>query len=78
MKVRIIDERFLSQIENDEIRFAKHDVLVCLVHFVQRRTGRGLENEHTVLEVIEHIPAPRQLRLPEPIESKDGARDTQT
>lgn len=75
VKVRIEDERFLSQIENDEIRFAKHDVLVCLVHFVQRRTGRGLENEHTVLEVIDHIPAPRQLRFPEatnPREQPEG------
>lgn len=77
VKVRIEDERFLSQIENDEIRFAKHDVLVCSVHFVQRRTGRGLENEHTVLEVIEHIPAPRQLRLPEPTEAKETDDDAQ-
>jgi hypothetical protein len=76
VKVRIEDERFLSQIENDEIRFAKHDVLVCLVHFVQRRTGRGLENEHTVIEVIEHIPAPRQLRLPEPREPEADSDDT--
>jgi hypothetical protein len=65
VKVRIEDGQFLARIENDDIRFAKHDVLVCLVHFVQRRTGRGLENEHTVIEVIEHIAAPRQLRLPE-------------
>lgn len=65
VKVKIEDQEFRDRIENDEIRFAKHDVLVCLVHFVQRRTGRGLENEHTVLQVIEHIPAPRQLRLPE-------------
>ena len=65
VKVRIEDERFLARIENDDIRFAKHDVLVCLIHFVQRRTGRGLENEHTVIEVVEHIAAPRQLRLPE-------------
>lgn len=72
VKVRINDRRFLAQIENDDIRFAKHDVLVCLVHFVQRRTGRGLENEHTVIEVIEHIQAPRQLRLPDISEPEKG------
>lgn len=76
VKVRIEDHRFLDQIENDEIRFGKHDVLVCMVHFVQRRTGRGLENEHTVIEVIEHIPAPRQLRLPEISEPENGNGDT--
>lgn len=65
VSVRIEDQQFLDRIENDDIRFGKHDVLVCLVHFVQRRTARGLKNEHTVIEVIEHIPAPRQLRLPE-------------
>lgn len=75
VKVRIEDEQFLARIENDDIRFAKHDVLVCLVHFVQRRTGRGLENEHTVIEVIEHIAAPRQLRLPEITEPRDENDD---
>ena len=66
IKARIEDTNFLGQIERNEIRFAKHDVLVCLVHFVQRRTGRGLENEYTVKAVLEYIPAPKQLRFPEP------------
>lgn len=66
IKARIEDQQFLGQVERDEIRFAKHDVLVCLVHFVQKRTGRGLENEYTVKEVIEYISAPKQLRFPDP------------
>lgn len=66
IRARIDDKRFLLMIENDEIRFAKHDVLVCMVHFVQRRAAKGLSNEYTVIEVLEHIPAPRQLRFPEP------------
>lgn len=66
IKASITDETFLARVEADEIRFAKHDVLVCMVHFVQKRTGKGgLVNEYTVTEVLEHIPAPRQLRLPE-------------
>lgn len=68
VKAKIEDERFLGQVERDEIRFAKHDVLVCMVHFVQRRSAKGLTNEHTVIEVIEYIPAPRQLRFPDPDE----------
>ncbi len=76
VKVKIEDQRFLDRIENDDIRFAKHDVLVCMVHFVQKRTGRGLENEHTVIEVIEHIPAPRQLRLPDISEPREPDDDT--
>lgn len=66
IKVKMEDKNFLSQVENDEIRFAKHDVLLCLVHFKQRRTPKGLSNEYTVTEVLQHIPAPRQLRLPDP------------
>ncbi|MCG7349918.1 hypothetical protein [Sphingomonas sp. ACRSK] len=65
IKAKIEDKRFLSMIDTDEIRFAKHDVLVCMVHFVQRRTMKGLTNEYTVVEVLEHIPAPRQLRFPD-------------
>jgi hypothetical protein len=73
IRVKFEDKRFLDQVENDEIRFAKHDVLVCMVHFVQKRAPKGLVNEYTIIEVLEHIPAPRQLRMLEspPDESKD-------
>jgi hypothetical protein len=66
IKAKIEDKRFLAMIDNDEIRFAKHDVLVCMVHFVQKRAAKGLANEYTVVEVLEHIAAPRQLRFPDP------------
>lgn len=72
IKAKIDDKRFLAMIENDEIRFAKHDVLVCMVHFVQRRAVKGLTNEYTVIEVLEHIPAPRQLRFPDPAAKGDA------
>ena len=63
IKATIEDQRFLAQIDNNEIRFAKNDVLVCSVHFVQRRTAKGLANEYTVKEVLQYIPAPTQLNM---------------
>lgn len=77
IKAAITDQDFLARIEADEIRFAKHDVLVCMVHFVQKRSGKGtLVNEYTVTEVLEHIAAPRQLKLlgeteEQPVEESD-------
>ena len=73
IKASIEDRRFLDRVDNNDIRFAKHDVLLCLVHFVQKRTARGVVvNEYTVKEVLEHIPAPRQLRFPEAQDYEDG------
>jgi len=66
IKARIEDEVFLARIERDEISFSAHDILLCRVHFVQRRTSKGLENEYTVEEVIQHIPAAKQLSFPTP------------
>ena len=72
IKVVIEDRGFLDRIEANDIRFAKHDVLLCIVHFIQRRGPKGgVQNEYTVKEVIEHIPAPRQLRFPEPEKPDD-------
>lgn len=77
IKAAIIDPDFLERIGNDEIRFAKHDVLVCQIHFVQKRNAKGgLVNEYTVTEVLEHIPAPRQLKLVEHVpEERDDNDD---
>lgn len=73
IKASITDKAFLARVENDDIRFAKHDVLLCLVHFVQRRSAKGaVVNEYTVTDVLEHIPAPRQLKFPE---ATDEAND---
>lgn len=78
IKAAITDPNFLERIENDEIRFAKHDVLVCMVHFVQKRNAKGgLVNEYTVTDVLEHIPAPRQLKLVEH-SPQDGSENDDT
>jgi hypothetical protein len=66
IKALIEDREFLERVDANDIRFAKHDVLLCLVHFVQRRASKGgVMNEYTVKQVLEHIPAPKQLRFPE-------------
>ncbi len=65
VRASITDELFLQKIENDEIRFAKHDVLICDIRFIQRRTTKGqVKNEYQITKVLDHIQAPRQLQLP--------------
>jgi hypothetical protein len=67
IKVTIEDQTFLARVESNDIRFAKDDVLLCMVHFVQKRAAKGgVVNEYTVKDVLEHIPAPRQLKFPDP------------
>lgn len=59
----IEDEDFLRRVDANAVRFAKGDVLVCDVRFMQRQTAKGLVTEHRVVKVKRHIPAPRQLPL---------------
>lgn len=60
----IADEEFLKQVDNNQISFAKGDILVCDVSVTQKRTRDGLRTEYVVNRVIEHRPAARQLNLP--------------
>jgi hypothetical protein len=62
--VRIEDEAFLRQVGSNEIAFAKDDVLVCRVRVDQWQTAKGLHSDTTVLQVMRHISAIRQLPLP--------------
>ena len=59
----IADDDFRRKVDNSEISFSKGDVLVCEVKVTQTQTGSGLKTEHTVIKVIEHIPAMRQMSL---------------
>lgn len=69
----IEDEDFLRRVNQNTIRFAKGDVLVCEIEFVQKQTAKGLVTENIVKRVKTHIPAPRQLDLlnPPPPEDDD-------
>jgi hypothetical protein len=62
----IEDPAFLARVDSNEIRFAKSDVLICLVQTIQKQGVDGLKTEHRVKEVIEFRSAPRQISLFDP------------
>lgn len=66
ISVSIEDKEFLDRVDNNQISFAKNDILICDVRVVQKQTDSGLKTEHTVITVIEHRSAARQLPLPLP------------
>ena len=59
----IEDADFLNKIATNQVSFAKNDYLVCDVREHQVRTSKGLKKERIIIRVVEHKPAPRQLRL---------------
>lgn len=63
INARIEDASFLQRVNDNQIAFAKGDILICDVAITQKRTGEGLSTEYVVEKVIEHRPALRQLPL---------------
>ena len=61
ISVTIEDETFLRKVDQNVIRFAKGDVLICEVEFTQKQSAKGLVTENVVKHVKRHIPAPRQI-----------------
>lgn len=64
ISVNIEDADFLSRVDANRISFSKGDILICDVRVVQKQTDAGLKTEHTVVHVVEHRAAARQLPLP--------------
>jgi hypothetical protein len=60
----IDDADFLARVDANQISFSKGDILICDVRVVQKQTDAGLKTDYTVVRVIEHRPAARQLPLP--------------
>jgi hypothetical protein len=60
----ISDEEFLQKVDSNQISFSKGDILLCDVKVIQKQTDQGLKTEYTVIRVLEHRPAVRQLPLP--------------
>jgi hypothetical protein len=59
----IADSDFLKQVADSEISFAKGDYLVCEVRERQVSTSQGLRKERTIVKVVSHRPAARQMKL---------------
>lgn len=61
--VSMTDRDFQNRVDNNELAFAKGDVLVCDMRTVQWQTTQGLKTEYEIVSVNRHLPA-RQLSLP--------------
>ena len=59
----ILDERFIHRVNNNQIAFAKGDVLICDVRMTQTRDKNGLRTEYVVEHVAEHKPAAQQMAM---------------
>lgn len=62
--VTILDEKFLEEVNANRIQFAKDDILKVKLKQVQWHTVTGLKTEYEVAEVLQHIKAQPQLKLP--------------
>lgn len=58
------DGSFLARMERNEERFSKDDILRVRLHAKDVLKDSGVHTEYTVLEVLEHRSAARQLKLP--------------
>lgn len=59
----IEDEDFQKKVDNSEISFSKGDYLVCEVREKQLIIGGSLKKERTIIRVLEHKPAAKQMKL---------------
>jgi hypothetical protein len=60
--VSIKDDAFLKRVDNNELSFAKGDVLLCNLRTIQWQVEDGVKTEYEILKVIDHKTA-RQLPL---------------
>jgi hypothetical protein len=60
--VAMKDVAFQRRVDNNEVSFAKGDVLLCDLRTIQWQVQSGVRTEYEVVKVIKHTPA-RQLSL---------------
>jgi len=60
----IRDKKFIEKVQNNDISFAKNDILKVEVHALKKLTSKGMKTEYTILKVLGHRTAARQLKLP--------------
>ena len=51
------DEAFQQRVSNNEVAFAKGDVLVCDLRTIQWQVEGGVKSEYEVVKVVSHRPA---------------------
>ncbi|MGZ4953551.1 MAG: hypothetical protein ACXV8Q_00445 [Methylobacter sp.] len=59
----ILDEEFLNRVNSSEEVFAKNDILKANVQLQQWLTTKGMKSEYSILTVIDHRSASRQIDL---------------
>jgi hypothetical protein len=67
--VAMKDVAFQRRVDNNEVSFAKGDVLLCDLRTIQWQVQSGVRTEYEVVKVIKHTPA-RQLSLFQSDDSK--------
>ena len=63
LKVSIEDAEFLNKISKNEIAFSKGDLFECMVRERRSRTRTSATSEYSIVKVISHKPAAKQMRL---------------
>jgi hypothetical protein len=64
ISANIEDKDFLTRVDNNQVSFSKGDILICEVRVIQKQTEQGLKTDYTIIRVVEHRPAARQIPLP--------------
>lgn len=60
----LADPVFLKRIDAHEAVFAKGDIITALIREKQKITKDGIKTDRTIMKVLDHQSAVRQLRLP--------------
>lgn len=68
--VSMKDENFQYRVDNNEIAFAKGDVLICDMRTIQWQARDGVRSDYEIIRVVSHRPA-RQLGLFDTTEASD-------
>ncbi|MBV1706677.1 MAG: hypothetical protein KGQ37_05670 [Hyphomicrobiales bacterium] len=63
LNVTVLDESYLQRIDNNEVSFAKSDILICDVRVDVREDSSGLKSEYFIERVLEHRPPSKQMSL---------------
>lgn len=64
ISVKITDKKFLKDVNENRINFAKGDTLKVRLKTIQMQTAVGLKTEYEATKILDHIKRDRQAYLP--------------